>query len=174
MYEILKLKYEQTLSTLKKLLPKHKHYSKQKRAINILGTIIKEITGNLDNNDLNSLNSYIQKLQLSNDKIITENNKQVRINYDIQESINNLTKIVRKELAEVAKLTNEIGTNLNLKVTWEQILHFQRIIFNLDIIQKQLDTIFESIQFAKIGIIAKDIIHPEESSLRVLGSSSLL
>lgn len=162
MFEILKLKYEQTLTTLKRLLPKQKSESKQKRAINVLGSIIKAITGNLDNNDLINLNDYIRKLELSNENIIIENNKQVKINYQIQERLNNLTKMVQKESKDLARLTNQLGTNFNIQVTWEQVLQIQRIIFNLDIIQKHLDTIFESIQLAKMGIIAMDIIHPEE------------
>lgn len=55
--------------------------SRQKRGlINVLGTTIKQITGNLDNNDLIQISEIIRKLESNSQVLINENNEQVKIN----------------------------------------------------------------------------------------------
>ncbi|XP_055522685.1 uncharacterized protein LOC129716857 isoform X2 [Wyeomyia smithii] len=87
--DILKMKFIQTSLTLQKLSPRRK----TKRAINILGTLIKTITGNLDNDDLVTLNQKISYLHYSNKDLIMNNNEQIKINNQFQDRINNLTKV---------------------------------------------------------------------------------
>lgn len=143
--DILKMKFIQTSLTLQKLYPRRK----TKRAINILGTLIKTITGNLDNDDLVNLNQKISYLQYSNKELIMNNNEQIKINNQYQDRINNLTKVIYNEKEEIGKLTNQFRANKNMKVSWEQLQHFQRIVFNLDVIQRQLDDISDSIVMPK-------------------------
>ncbi|XP_055546186.1 uncharacterized protein LOC129730680 [Wyeomyia smithii] len=156
--DILKMKFIQTSLTLQKLSPRRK----TKRAINILGTLIKTITGNLDNDDLVTLNQKISYLHYSNKDLIMNNNEQIKINNQFQDRINNLTKVIYNEKEEIGKLTHQFRTNKNMKVSWEQLQHFQRLIFNLDVIQRQLDDISDSIVMAKVGVLSKSILQATE------------
>nr|XP_029715628.1 uncharacterized protein LOC115259234 [Aedes albopictus] len=156
--DILKIKFSQTNATLQKLSIRRK----SKRAINILGTLIKTITGNLDNNDLVNLNQNINLLQYSNKNLIESNNLQIKINNQFQERINNLTKTVLNEKEELGKLTSQIRSNKNMKVAWEHIQHFQRLIFNLDVVQRHLEDISDSIVMAKVGVLSKGILQTTE------------
>lgn len=156
--DILKIKFSQTNATLQKLSIRRK----SKRAINILGTLIKTITGNLDNNDLVNLNQNINLLQYSNKNLIESNNLQIKINNQFQERINNLTKTVLNEKEELGKLTSQIRSNKNMKVSWEHIQHFQRLIFNLDVVQRHLEDISDSIVMAKVGVLSKGILQTTE------------
>lgn len=91
--DILRLKFMQTNSTFQKLNFKRK----TKRAINILGTLVKTITGNLDHNDLVNLNQKISNLHYTNNQLVTNNNEQIKINYEFQQRINNLTEVIYRE-----------------------------------------------------------------------------
>lgn len=156
--EILKLKYKETDSTFQNLVLKQK----QKRSLDFLGTSIKFITGNLDHNDLTKINYNINHLRTVSNLLVTENNEQIKINDLFEKRINNLTKIAYKQANEIASFITQARLDLNITVHWENRQHLQKIIFNLDIIQHQLDAIFESIQVARVGIISKAILHSSE------------
>lgn len=55
-----------------------------------LGSSIKQITGNLNNNDLIKISENIRKLELNNEILITENNQQVKINHQLEDKINRI------------------------------------------------------------------------------------
>lgn len=152
--DILKMKFTQTSLSLQRISPRRK----TKRAIDILGTFIKTITGNLDNNDLVNLNQKISFLEYSNQELVVNNNEQIKINNVFQQRINNLTKFVKNEKEAIDKLTNQIRTDRRMRVSCEQAQHFQRLIFNLDVIQRQLDDISDSIVMAKVGVLSKSIL----------------
>ncbi|XP_021703486.1 uncharacterized protein LOC110677102 isoform X1 [Aedes aegypti] len=156
--DLLKLKFIQTNMTFQKL----SFRKRSKRAINILGTLVKTITGNLDNNDLITLNQNINFLQNSNKNLIESNNQQIKINNQFEDRMNNLTRVIFNENKEIGKLTNQIRANNNIKVSWEQIQHFQRLIFNLDVVQRHLDDISDSIVMAKVGVLSKSILEATE------------
>lgn len=155
--EILRMKFIQTMSCLRKLLP----IRKTKRAINLLGTVIKTITGNLDNNDLVELNQQINELQYTNKDLVINSNQQIEINNQFQERITNITKLIYNERYNIKKLADQLKQESN-QVTWEHLQHFQRLIFNLDVIQHQLDDISDSVILAKAGILSKSILQTSE------------
>lgn len=55
--------------------------------------------------------------------------------------------------------------NLDRSVDWHHMLHLHNIIFNLDTIRYQLDTIFEAIQLARLGVISTALLYPSELEL---------
>lgn len=159
--KILKQKHEQASMILQNLTLKRK----QKRSINILGTVLKTITGNLDNDDLLTLNNQINQLKNHDNALITENNEQIKINDIFEKRINNLTKESYRQSIEVSKIIKQARINLDRAVDWQHMLHLHNIIFNLDTIRHQLDTIFEAIQLSRLGVISTTLLHPSELEL---------
>lgn len=86
---ILKQKQSQAYLILENLTTKRR---RTKRSLNFLGSTIKMITGNLDNEDLLKIENQLEILKNSNNALVTENNEQVRINELFESRINNLTK----------------------------------------------------------------------------------
>ncbi|XP_058456973.1 uncharacterized protein LOC131434323 [Malaya genurostris] len=73
---ILKQKHSQAYFVLENLTIKRR---KAKRSLNFLGSTIKMITGNLDNEDLLKIENQLESLKYSNNALITENNEQVTV-----------------------------------------------------------------------------------------------
>lgn len=67
---------------------------RQKRALfNALGTAIKFITGNVDNNDLEIINQSLGTLEKQENDIIQNNQKQNKINKLMETRLNNATAL---------------------------------------------------------------------------------
>lgn len=155
---IIKRKHEQADFILHNLIPKRK----TKKSLDFLGTAIKVITGNLDNNDLITLNNQLQNLKNSDNLLINENNEQIKINEQFQKRINDLTEQAHKQSIQTENFIKQTRAMIDRSLNWEHMFQLQSIIFNLDFIIHQLDTIFESIQLSKIGIISKALLVPSE------------
>lgn len=156
--KILKQKLKQASTTFQNLSPKQK----QKRSIDFLGSIVKSITGNLDSKDFVTLNNQIDSLRNSNNILITENNEQIKINDLFEKRLNNLTKQAFVQATEINRFIRQARLNLDRAIDWQHMLHVHNIIFNVDTIRYQLDTIFESIQLSKLGVISKALLYPTE------------
>ncbi|XP_052863816.1 uncharacterized protein LOC128270456 [Anopheles cruzii] len=155
---VLKHKYEQAISMIKNFETK----KKSKRSIDFLGSIIKDITGNLDQNDYDIINNQIEQIRKANNILITDNNAQIKINSVFEQRINNLTEIAHKQVTEVHDIIKMSGLSLDSQKSINRKLHIHDIIFALDNIREQLDVIFESTQLAKLGVIPKALLQPQE------------
>ena len=158
---IVRQKHMQASIILQTLTPRFK----QKRSIELLGSVIKSITGNLDNQDLLKLTNQIQTLRNSNNMLINENNEQIRINEVFEKRINNLTKEAYRQSIEVSKFIRQARLGLDRSIDWQHTLHIHNIIFNLDDIRYQLDIIFGAIQLSKLGVISTALLQPSELEL---------
>jgi hypothetical protein len=156
---ILKQKQNEANFILENLIAKRR---RTKRSFNILGSTIKMITGNLDNEDLLKIENQLIILKNSNNALVTENNEQVRINELFENRINNLTKQAYRQSIEIDSIIKQAMLSLDRPLDWKHILHVHSIIFNIDMVQHQLATIFESIQLSKLGIISKAFLQPSE------------
>lgn len=156
---ILKQKQIQTHSILENLTTKSK---RTKRSLNFLGSTIKMITGNLDNEDLLQIENQLETLKNSNNVLITENNEQVKINELFESRMNNLTKMAYRQTREIESIIKQNILGLDRAVDWKHVLHVHNIIFNIDMVQHQLTTIFESIQLSRLGVISKALLQPSE------------
>lgn len=159
--KIIKQKYKQANTMLQTLTPK----TRQKRSIDILGKVIKQITGNLDNEDLVKLTNQITTLKNSNNLLINENNEQIRINEVFEKRINNLTKEAFRQSVEVSKFIKQARIGLDRSVDWQHTLHMHNIIFSLDEIRYQLDIFFSAIQLSRLGVISTALLQPKELEL---------
>lgn len=158
MTELLKTKLTNTLRLFSELQPR----ARPKRGLfNFVGTGIKEITGNLDENDLIEISKDIQELNFNAKILINENNEQRKINFQFQDRINRIVKQLKDQQVQISK--NLISARNDL--TRKNFIIFKEIIkihFNLDLLKNHLEDIFEAIKLAKLQILSKNILSSEE------------
>uniref|UniRef100_A0AB38Z224 Envelope protein n=1 Tax=Breu errantivirus TaxID=3078398 RepID=A0AB38Z224_9VIRU len=157
---ILTHKYKQTYSMLQNFKP---IATKSRRSIDILGSVIKTITGNLDHNDYLEITDKLDELRESTNNLISGNNAQVAINEEFQQRLNNITEAARKQAKEIHDFIRQSGLYSDNLGALHQKLQLHNVIFGLDSVREQLSTIFESVQLAKLGILSKALLFPAET-----------
>lgn len=147
---IIDMKFKHIMESFNSIKP---NYRTKRALANILGSAIKIITGNLDEDDGKEIKNAIDTLRDNNKNLIKQNNLQVSINNEIGEKIQDLIKLVNKHENEIK---NEIGyTKTN----------YIELIYNMELVQKQLDTIIDSMHLAKAGVITRALLGNNELDL---------
>lgn len=118
---------------------------KTKRSLNFIGSAWKWIAGNPDHDDFELASTKINQ-------VIENNNKQVLINEQHNERINNITKV-----------TNEIINMIKKDSLFEQTLILSTQ-YKIKIIKEELLHIIQSIQLAKSNIVNSNILSKNELS----------
>lgn len=135
--------------------------------INGLGSAIKVITGNMDSVDAENLNQAIEKIKLNEHDLKTQIDNQIVINDKINERLNTFTNFINYEQTKIGNalsnrdqlFTNEINRE-NFII--QEIQYLNQINYNIDILANHLGDISESIVLAKLNIISKFILQPDE------------
>lgn len=78
--------------------------------INALGSAIKFIAGNPDQEDLDLINQNLETLEINSNKIISNQIKQIKINNVLQTTINKVSKTLRSIKEQIA---NKCSWNLS-------------------------------------------------------------
>lgn len=137
------LTYE--MQTIERLLSKLKP-TRNKRAINEIGTVWKWIAGTPDHEDFQILSDKVRN-------VLENNNKQVVIN-----------KLLKEKINEVIKKTNII-TNSVLNNSFIKEIVTKRIERKLKIIKDDLINIDHAIQWTKVGVINPLVL--SETEMRI-------
>lgn len=159
---LLSNKYNSILKLFNNLLP---HSRNKRGAFNLLGSSIKLITGNLDDNDLLQINHEISNLKVKSNSLIEQNNLQIRINKKIENQVNKLTKtfndqqtLITRELIKIKQgLNNRTGIN-NISF----LIQTFKTTYQLDQIEKELESIFETTHLANLNVISRNILDRSE------------
>lgn len=136
---------------------------RQKRGlINALGTVIKSITGNLDNNDLFEINRRLDDSTTKTNNLIDNNNRQIIINNRLQSKLNDIVLHMNEQHT---KLLKEISVQINKKhfeteSFWKQRLY--ELLFNIQFLNQEINEIIEAVQLAKLGVVCKNILSLNE------------
>lgn len=160
----LSTKVGQLQARVEKLLP----MSRQKRGlINGLGNVIKIVTGNLDDSDGRRIEDSLKTIS-ENQKDLTVNvNKQEGINNDILTRFDNITEHINREQQIINNFLNSYrdSTFKTLKAE-HHLLHTMqyasRINMNLDILLDHVKNIEDSLLYAKLKIVPTFIVSAEE------------
>lgn len=144
-------------------------YPKQrgKRGLfNFLGSGIKLITGNLDDNDLMQINRDINDLRVSNRKLVRENNQQIQINKQLQERINAIIKVMNEQQAiitkQIIRARQEIINHRQTNQNFTALTQVFKISHHMELLKNHFDTVFETIQLARLNVISKNFLESEE------------
>lgn len=141
-------KLKKTHNKLKNLLPK-----RQKRGlINGIGKLVKFIAGNPDQEDLDLINSNLATIEKTENHVIQNQNRQVRINLGIQDTVNKISDTVRKIKVQVFNNINHLNDEVEL----------MNLILNLDILDKIIEDLGEQVTFAKSNLINLNILTENE------------
>nr|XP_029717888.1 uncharacterized protein LOC115260739 [Aedes albopictus] len=116
--------------------------------VNALGTVIKFVAGNPDNEDLELVQHNLEKIESTENRIISNQDRQIKIN-------NSLQKTVNKVSITIAKIAKRMSTD---RETFRKDVEEINLILNLDIIIKILEDIEEQIIFSKSNILNKNIL----------------
>lgn len=145
-YPLLSHEFLQTQEILETIKPNQTF--RNKRALNFIGTAWKYLAGSPDHDDFEIVSKKINN-------IIENNNKQVVINKEYNERINNITKITNQLenfLKKDATLNDEIALNIQ---------------YRLRLIKEELLNIKYAIQLARIGIINSILLNKYEMKLAI-------
>lgn len=143
------------------LLPK---WRAKRGLLNFIGSGIKQITGNMDHEDFIEITEELNHLKSNNLELIRENNRQIRINTKMQDRINAIIKELKDQQKIITKNLIEArpkdGYSKDLKIIKEVF----NINYNLDHLKHHIENLIEAIHFAKLNIISKHILNPDELS----------
>lgn len=150
------LRLEDKINNLK---PLHR----QKRGlIDGLGTIIKQISGNMDHNDAIEINKQIKELQ-DNELLLKDNSdNQHKLNAQMIERFNNITNFINSEQAKLQTIVLAIQTYPHIEQQLFQSQFYFSLQSQLQFLSDHVDDIITSIQLAKLGIISKHILNKSE------------
>lgn len=131
--------------------------------INPLGTVIKSITGNLDNKDYIEIQDAITRLENGNFIINSQHRSQIQLNQQMLERFDNITN-------HINNLTSAIEKGMESQRTlsegyWHNVLiddYFHRIDDNIEMLKDQINNIHEILSFAKIKVISRHILSRQE------------
>lgn len=140
---------------------------KRRGLFNGLGTVVKYITGNMDDNDALEINSQIEKLKADNVFIQNTFTEQNTLNTQVTERLKNITEHINRQHEDIEKFLNnhlQIENNLINKEeqTINDLQYINLINYNIDLLHNHLSNIADSILLAKLNIISKFILSHEE------------
>lgn len=139
-------------------------FNRRKRGIiNGIGTLIKTITGNMDAYDAEEINRQIRALQETNADYNNTINNQAIFNHKFTERIENITDHINKEQGKIGYFANKNANKIkNIEDVLQEQQYVNHIIYNIDILDRHLDEIAETILMAKLNIISKFILSQTE------------
>lgn len=149
-----------------KLYPFLQHNRVKRGLINILGSAIKSITGNMDSDDNERINSLINTIKQNQNNIAHQINNQYSINKEIitkfETTIKNIEHNERSLYSMLAGFENQINVtrfevnSLFAKDVLNQLIHLLNVILNI------AQDVENSLTFCKLKIIHPSIITNEE------------
>lgn len=138
------------------------NFRNKRGLINVLGSGIKFITGNMDNDDAIEIKNSIEAITLNNKQLILSHNAQVIINKELISRFDNITDHINNQQKIIKKHISKFEEKMKNDVKYLQFLY--QINFDNDTIKTYLDNIFQTIQMAKLNVISKSIFTPKEIS----------
>lgn len=134
--------------------------ARQKRGlINAIGKTQKWLTGLMDDDDREIIMNHLLNNQENQNNIFNNINKQVKINNDLQNSINTLKEVILDDREKITKTLNNIET-YNTMLRTDIMYHDQ--LLKLKFLHDKVDTILDTIASAKYNLFHPSILTNEE------------
>jgi hypothetical protein len=158
---IIQYKLDNLKKIYRELLPRRT----KRGLLNGLGTLVKDLTGNLDNQDLLDIRNAIDEVNKNEDILNNQINKQIFINdqlitkmQDIQEFVNVTLTRLQFENGKI----NDRLSNVALLLIYDQ--HFYKINHIIDILHKNLDEILDIVTFSQQQLFSKHLLTQNETT----------
>lgn len=107
--------YNALISKINNILP-HPINRTKRGLINVAGNILKLLTGVMDSDDETEINNKLNALTQTNKNLITENNKQVKINSALIEQTQNITNYIKNQQLQIKTFIDKVTDNLKNRV----------------------------------------------------------
>ncbi|XP_055525304.1 uncharacterized protein LOC129718510 [Wyeomyia smithii] len=159
---MLESKFSNTRKMFQNLMPRQRN---KRGLLNFVGSAIKQVTGNLDNDDLIEISKTLKALEIDDKILINENNEQARINTQLQDRLNKFIEQFEFDHNLIRKNLIAAKSNSGIDKTIKLLREILKINIQLDNLESHLKLIFESIQLAKLNTIPRDILSPDELSI---------
>lgn len=162
--------YNTTLGNFNKLL---KSERKRRGLVNVLGSVIKSITGNMDDKDRVLLEKHISEIENKQFEIIEKMNKDITVANDNNKRYNELVDKINHNSLETRNLIVQTAD------LFKHFIMIQLEINNLNDLNDFIKTLMRSISLATKGITnielftANEIIKLENSLINTYGSDTL-
>lgn len=163
---ITNIKLTELKTKLHTLMPKSRN---RRGLIDGLGTVIKSITGNMDASDALRLNKEIEQLMQNQINVRNQVNQQNQINSQMIQRFGNITDHINNQQEIIKNYLNYTQSQLDNRITSDEITlkysqYLNQINYNIDLLNSHLTNIAEAIMMARLNIISKQILSPEELS----------
>lgn len=133
-------------------------HNKIKRSlVDGLGTVIRYVTGNLDQNDLNNIMVNINKLRNNEEQLASRNTHFLSILSKLEEKFANNSLIISENLKKLTLKLNEINTEITIQAILTELLYIETF-------EQFLSTIITTITLSIREEINISIINFQESS----------
>lgn len=155
--KVTKFKLKDLKDKLNSITPK---YRRKRGLFNGIGSAVKFITGNMDDNDALRINQAIFNLT---NKLQTETSKQNILSTGIIERIENITDHINKEqdiiVESIKNSQNSINSNSRLI---NDMQYLNQINFHIDLLTNHIKDVSEAMTLSSLGIIPKMILNTQE------------
>lgn len=140
--------------------------------INALGSVVKFISGNLDQEDAKRYDEAIEQLQSNQDKIINTFNKQISLNIKLLNNYNETLELIQHNQDVISQRINDIQHEVS-KLNFE-FSQYQKVRDVLDQISDNLNSLIlfltdleNAITFSKLGTLHRSILNIDEMKMIV-------
>lgn len=140
------------------------HSARPKRGLlNIIGSGIKFITGNMDNEDAELIKDQLNTIKMNQKNFITNSNKQNHFSDIINNELKAITNHINMETQLYAKGTENISHAIeDLQMELRKKIASDGIITALKILHDHIVDIRQSISFAKTGMLSAHLLEIKE------------
>lgn len=127
--------------------------------INIGGSLFRWLFGTMDSEDRVSIEEHLKSIDLNSHNTISNVNKQIKINNDLQNNLN----ILENKINENRKLINQLIRNPNslLQRSIKELI-FLSLLSDLQLLESEIDKIQENIMSSKHNLMSRSILTVEE------------
>lgn len=143
------------------------HFRKKRGLLDIVGSGIKFITGNMDHYDAIEINNKIDVINSNNEQLIKNHNQQIEINHSMIDRFRNITihindqqKTIQNFLSTIDNKVVQMNKDAEHKLDYMQYVY--QITFDIDTLLDHLKDIAECIKMAKLDIVSKNILSNTE------------
>lgn len=136
------------------------HYRKRRGLLNVVGDGLKFLFGTMDDDDAQQIENYLRDNKDNNKNLITQTNKQIRINTEFNDQITFLISQLNTDHEKIALQTNTISKQIRDELA--QFKYETLLKENINYLINNIQKIKEVMMSSRLNILSRDILTYEE------------
>ena len=147
---------------LRALTPKTRY---KRGLIDLLGKTLKVIAGTMDSDDEKDIYNSLHNLDIDSAQLIDQNNKQVKINKELQNQVKMLNKNIVNMEKYISSQIKYIVLNTQIRDNYYYLKICFQIHNDINSLLHFIDTIEDVILTSRLGILTRNILTDQETDL---------